>query len=162
MIEMKCVPCSNNGTLQRYMDTDAKGILIEDTPWNAKGVPPLITDDKLEEFVEMCSTIKSGMTHCKSSPEAFIESKNKAKLEAIGNKGVLVHSDSNKNEWIYCDLAVGEGGFAHTISSHRIKAAKSNPQDKFHLKYPMKDCNKSKLRRREGLFGNLQWCAAIS
>ena len=43
------------------------------------------------------------------------------------NKGALVHFDSNKNEWIGCDLAVGEGGFVHTVPSHKIKAAKSNP-----------------------------------
>ena len=31
MIELKYVPCSTTRTLQRYMDTDAKSILIEDT-----------------------------------------------------------------------------------------------------------------------------------
>ena len=81
---MKCVPCSNNGTLQRYTDTDAKGILIEDTPWNADGAPPLLTDDKIDELVVMCSTTNSGMTYCKSSIKAFIVSKKKAKLEAVG------------------------------------------------------------------------------
>ena len=61
-----------------------------------------------------------------------------------------------------CGLAVGEGGFAHTKFSYRIKVAESNPQlqDKFHLKYPTKDCNRSKSRQREGLFVNLQSCAA--
>ena len=81
---MKYIPCSTTRTLQRCMDIDTKGIIIEDTLWNVKGVPSLMTDDKLEKFVVMCSTKNSGMTHCKSSLEVFILSKNRTKLEAVG------------------------------------------------------------------------------
>ena len=66
------------------MHRDAKGILIEDTPWNADGAPPLLTDDEIDELVVMCSTTNSGMTYCKSSIKAYIVSKKKVKLKAFG------------------------------------------------------------------------------
>ena len=89
------------------------------------------------------------------SPNNFLPCANLAM-----SNGVLVHFNSNKNEWIGSDLAIGEGGFAHTISTPKIKAVESNPPENFHLKYPTKDCSRLKSRRREGLFDNVQLCAA--
>ena len=84
MIELKYIPCFTIRTLQRYMNIDLKGVLIEDAPWNTDGAPSLMTSDNIEEIVIMCGTTDSGMTYCRSSIKAYIVSKKKVKLKAVG------------------------------------------------------------------------------
>ena len=84
MRELKYVPCSNR-TLYRYLDMDATGLPIEDSPWNGgSGAPPLLTDNDLKEFVAMCRNKNRGMTYCSAAVKKFILSKKKEKLRALG------------------------------------------------------------------------------
>ena len=80
MIDLKYVPYAYR-ILHRYLNMDAKGLPIEDSPWNGSGAPPLLTDNDVEEFVAMCCNQNRGMTYCNAAVKKFIMSK---KREAEG------------------------------------------------------------------------------
>ena len=96
---------------------DEKGIQIEDTLWNAKGVPPLLTDDRIEEFVIMCSTTSSDIMYCKSSTKAYIVSKNKMKLEAIGLAAFCLDIRIDKRTMQSCMIIIAFHPKMHVVTS---------------------------------------------